>query len=107
MNYETCTRKGEHPKTLLILSILIKKGRTSTGKNLKHFLDGQIFYPKSTQPPSIKEILKHNPITDKNTLKLILFAYGNGISPNVFMEYLRTFIFNTPSKTKKRTHQLH
>ena len=59
------------------------------------------FYPISTWPPSIKEIIEHNPITDKNTFKLIFFAYGNGISPNVFIEYLYKFILNTSSKTKK------
>ena len=99
MNHETFIGEGKHLKTLLTLTILTKEERTSTRKNLEH--DGQIFYRISTRPPSIKEIIEHNPITDKNTFKLILFAYGNGISPNVFIEYLYTFILNTPSKTKE------
>ena len=57
--------------------------------------------------PSIKEIVERNTITDRNTFKLILFAYGNGISLKVFIEYLYTFILNTPSNIKKRTHQIH
>ena len=50
---------------------------------------------------------KHNPITDKNTFKFILLPYGNGIFPNAFTEYLYTFIINTFSKARKRTHQIH
>ena len=107
MNYETFIRGGQHLKTLLTLTILTKEERTFTRKNLEHLFGGHIFDPISTRPPCIKEILKHNPITDKNTFKLILFANGNGTSPNVFIEYLYRFILNTPSKTKKRTHQIH
>ena len=84
-----------------------KRETISTRKNLEHLLDGHIFYAISTRSPFIKETLEHNPITDKNTFKLILFAYGNGISPDVFMQYLYTFVLNTPSKTKKRTTQIH
>ena len=108
MNYETFIRERQHLKILSILTILTKEERTSTRKKtLNIFLMDKIFCPISTWPPSIKEIIEHNPITDKDTFKLILFAYGNGISPNVFIEYLYTFILNTPSKTKKRTHQIH
>ena len=56
---------------------------------------------------SIREILEHDTITDKNIFKLILFAYGNGISPDVHIEYLYSLILNTPSKIRKCTHQLH
>ena len=80
MNYETFIRKGQHLKTLLTLTMLTKEERTSTQKTLEHLLDGHLFYPISTWPPSIKEILEHNPITDKNIFKLILFAYGNKFS---------------------------
>ena len=107
MNYKTFLKEGQHLKTLLTLTKLTKEERTSTRKDLDHLLDGHIFYPISTWPPSIKEIPEHNPITDKNTFKLILVAYGNGISPYVFIEYLYSFILNTPSKAKKRTHQIH
>ena len=83
-------------------------GQNSTRKNLKH-LDGYIFYPISTSTWSfsIKEIFKHDTITNKNTFKLNLLTYGNGISPNIFTEYLYTFILNTPSKIRKCTHQIH
>ena len=54
----------------------------------------------------MREILEHDTVTDKNTFKLILFLYGNEISPNVFIEYLYTFILNIPPKMRKRTHQL-
>ena len=80
MNYETCIRNGQHLKTQLTLTILTRKERTSARKHLKHLLDVQIFYPISTQPPFIKEISKHNPITDKNTFQLILFAFGKETS---------------------------
>ena len=104
MNYETFIREGQHLTTLLTLAILTKEKRRSTQKNLEALLDGQIFYPISSLSTSIKEFLEHNPITDKNTFKLILFVYGNEISPNVFIEYFYEFILNTPSKTKKGTH---
>ena len=54
----------------------------------------------------MREILEHDTVTDKNTFKLILFLYGNEISPNVFIEYIYTFILNTPPNMRKRTHQL-
>ena len=107
MNCEALIKEGQDLKSLLTLTKLIKEEGTSTREDHDHLLDGHIFYPISAWPPSIKEIPEHNPITDKNTFKLILFAYGNGIFPNVFIEYLCTFIFNTPSKTKKHTHQIH
>ena len=107
MNYEAFTKEGQHLKTLLELTILTKEERTTTRKNLEHLLDGHIFCPISTRSPSIKEIVEHNPITDKNRFKLILSACGNGITPNVFIEYIYTCILNTPSKTKKRTHQIY
>lgn len=44
---------------------------------------------------------------DTNTFRLILLAYDNGISSNVFTEYLYTFIVNNPSIITKRTHQIH
>ena len=106
MNYVTYIKEGQHLKTLLKL-IKLKEKSISKLENLKHLLDGYIFYPISTWPSSIRKILKHNTITDKNTLNLILFAYVNGISSNVFMEYLYTFILNTLSKIRKRTHQLY
>ena len=43
---------------------------------------------------------------DKNTFTLILFAYGNGISPDVHIKYLYALILNTPSKIRKCKHQL-
>ena len=87
-------------------SWLTNEERITKRENLKHLLDGYIFYPISTWPLSIREILEHDIITDKNTFKLILFAYGNGISPDVLIEYLYTLILNTPSKIRKGTHQL-
>ena len=57
-------------------------------------------------PHSTEEILKHDTTTNKNTFKLIFFAYGYGISQNVFMKYLYMLIVNTPSKVKKATHQI-
>ena len=106
MNYETYIKEGQHLKALLELNKLTNEERTTKRENLKHLLDGYIFYPISTWPLSIREILEHDIITDKNTFKLILFAYGNGISPDILIEYLYTLILNTPSKITKRTHQL-
>lgn len=107
MNYETYIKKGQHLKTLLKLNKLTKEESISTRENLQHLFHRYIFYPISIWPSSIREIIKHDTITDKNTFKLILFPYGNGISPNVFTEYPYTFILNTPTKIRKRTHQLH
>ena len=100
MNYETFIKEGQHLKTLLKLTKLTKEERASARKDLEYLLDGHIFYLISTWPPFIKEILEHNTITDKSTFKLILFAYGNEIFPNVFIEYLYMFILNTPSNTR-------
>ena len=77
-------REGQHLKTLLTLTISTKEERTFTGKSLEHVLDGHIFYPVSTRSPSIKEMLEHTPITGKNTFKLIIFVYDNGIFPKSF-----------------------
>ena len=63
-------QKRQYLKTLLKLTKSTKEERTYARKDLEHLLDGYIFYPIST--PSIKEILEHNIITDKNTLKLIV-----------------------------------
>ena len=106
MNYETHIKEGQHLKTLPELNKLTKEERIAKRENLKHLLDGYNFYPISTWPYFIWEILEHDTITDKNTFKLILFAYDNGISPDVLVEYLYTLILNTPSKIRKRTHQL-
>ena len=54
MNYETFIKEGQHLKTLLTLTKLTKKERVSTRKELEQLLDGYIFYPISTWPPSIK-----------------------------------------------------
>ena len=107
MNYETYITEGQHLKKLLKLNKLTKEESISKRENLKHLHDGHIFYPISTWPSSIRVILEYDTITDKNTFKLILFAYGNGISSNVFIEYLYTFILNTSSKIRKHPHQLH
>ena len=106
MNYEMYNKERQHLKTLLELNKLTKEERIAKRQNLKHLLDGYIFYPISTWPSSIREILEYDTITDKNTFKLTLFAYGNGISPDVLIEYLYTLILNTPSKIRKHTHQL-
>ena len=96
----------QHLKTLLELNKLTKEKRITKRENLKYLPDGDTFCPISTWPSSVREILEHDTITDKNTFKLILFAYGNRIFPDVFIQYLYTFIPNTPSKIRKRTHQL-
>ena len=106
MNYETYIKEAQHLKTLLGLNKLTKEERIARREKLKHLLDGYIFYPISTWPSSIREILEYNTITDKNTFKLTLFANGNGISPGVLIEYFYTLILNTPSKIRKGTNQL-
>ena len=65
MNYKTYIKEGQHLKTLLKLNKLTKEERISTRKNLKHLLDGYIFYPTSTWSSSIKEFLEHDTIADK------------------------------------------
>ena len=103
MNYETSIKEGQHLKILLTLTKLTKEEPASRRKDFKQLLDGHIFCPISKWLPSITEILEHNTITDKNTFKLILFAYGYGISPKVCIQYLYTFILNISSNAKKRT----
>ena len=102
MNYKTYRKEGQHLKTLLKLNKLIKEENAKC-ENLEHLLDGHIFYPISTWPSSIRDILEYDTITDKNTFKLTPSLNVNGISPNVFIEYLYTFILNTPSKIRKHT----
>ena len=63
-------QKRQHVKTLLKLTKLTKEERRYARKDHEHLLHGCIFYHIST--PSIQEILEHNTITDKNTLKLIV-----------------------------------
>ena len=101
MNYETYIKEEQHLKTLLELNKLTNEERITKRENLKHLLDGNIFYPIFTWPFSIREILEHDTITDKNTFKLILSVYGNEISPDVLTEYVYTLILNTHSKIKK------
>ena len=98
MDYEPCIKEGQHLKILLELNTLTREERIAKRENLKHLLDGYIFCPMTTWPSSIREILEHDTITDKNTLKLILLAYGDGISPDILIECLYTLILNTPSK---------
>ena len=59
-----------------------------------------------TEGHHLKTLLKLNKLTKEESISN-LFAYGNGISSNVFIEYLYTFILNTSSKIRKRPHQLH
>ena len=106
MNYETYIKEGKHLKTLLYLNKFTKEERIAKREKLKHLLDGYIFYLISTWPSSVREIVEHDTITNKNTFKLTLFAHGNGISPCVLIEYFYTLILNVPSKIKKCTHQL-
>ena len=79
MNYETNIKEGHHLEILHKPNKIAKEERTSAQRDLGHLIDGNSFYPIC--PPSIKEILKHETMTDKNSLQLIIFAYGNSISP--------------------------
>ena len=106
MNCKTHIKKGNILKHYLNSTNFTKEERVSKRENLKNLLERYIFYSISTWPSSMREILEHDTVTDKNTFKLILFLYGNEISPNVFIEYIYTFILNTPPKMRKRTHQL-
>ena len=106
MNHETYIKEVQHFKTLLELDKLIQEEHIAKRENLKHLLHGYIFYPISTWPSSIREIVEHDTITSKNTFQMILFPYGHGISQDVLIEYLYTLFLNTPSKTRKRIHQL-
>ena len=88
MNYEMYIKERQHFKNTTQTQQINKRGTYIHTRKPEHLLDGRIFYPISTWPSSIREIPKHDTITDKNTFKLILFAYGNGTYPNVFKEYL-------------------
>ena len=101
MNYETYIKEGHQLKTLHKLNKLTKKKLTYAQRDLRHNIDSNIFYPRSAWPPSNKEILKHDTITYKNTFKLILFAYGNGKRLHKISLHV-----DTPSKLKKRAHQI-
>ena len=46
-----------------------------------------------------------SPTQPTNNTTILHFTFG--ISPNVFIEYLYTFILNTPSNIRKRAHQIH
>ena len=94
-------KEEQYLKTLLELNKLTKEKRITKRENLKYLPDGDTFCPISTWPSSVREILEHDTITDKNTFKLILSVYGNEISPDVLTEYVYTLILNTHSKIKK------
>ena len=51
MNYETYIKEGKQLKTLLKLNKLTKKERIAKRENLKHLLDGYIFYTISHGHP--------------------------------------------------------
>ena len=91
MNYETFIKEGEHLKTLLKLTKLTKEERASAWEDLAHLL------PYTTWHPSIKKIVEHNTITDRSTFKLLLFAYGNGISPKHSQYTLKNKETHTPN----------
>ena len=74
MNYETYIKVRHHLKTLHKLNKLTKEERTFAQRDLRHLIDGNIFYSISAWPPSIKEIFKHDTITNKNTFKLNSFC---------------------------------
>ena len=103
MNYETFIREGRYLKTLLTLTILTNEERTSSRKNLEHLLDRQIFYPISTRPPSIKEILEHNPITDKNILKRISLPMVMEF-PQTFSQNISTRSFSIHTQKQRNAH---
>ena len=103
MNYETFIKEGQHLETLLTLTKLTKEERTSTRKDLEHLLEGHIFYPIFTWPPSIKEISEHNPEHYQGD-SLCLSQWN---FPKRFHRISLHDHSQYTLKTKKRTHQIH
>ena len=96
--------RQQHLKTLLKLNKLTKGNVYPNEKTLNIFLtDTFAALYLHGHPPYGKS---SNIALSPTKLTLILCVYGNGTSPNVFIEYLCAFILHRPPKIRKSTHQL-
>ena len=96
--------RQQHLKTLLKLNKLTKGNVYPNEKTLNIFLtDTFSALYLHGHPPYGKS---SNIALSPTKLTLILCVYGNGTSPNVFIEYLCAFSLNRPPKIRKSTHQL-
>ena len=69
-------------------------------------MDGLAFFPTTSWPHHICQLLAQTSIGDTDTFKLFLFAYGNGMSPYLIITFLLIRYHSSPSKTPKRIHQI-
>jgi len=76
--FNTSTR--DLPRT-----ILIQKRR-----NVLTLLNGDAFYPLSSWPQDIQQLVWKKPIGDTDTFKLLLFFLGNGCSLHLITEWILT-----------------
>ena len=69
-------------------------------------LDGLAFFPICSWPADIQHLFHKSEIGDTNTFKLVLHAFGNSMSPHLFLNFLFFKYRKNPSKIPKRIHQI-
>ena len=67
---------------------------------------GEVFYPISTWPQHIKNIIHEKPISDISTFKFIVFMYGNGCPPDICFKFLCSSYSFARQKLSKRLQQI-
>ena len=64
------------------------------------------FFPIKTWPEDMRMTFWQKPIGDVGTFKLMLFALGNGCSPNLMLRWILTSQTWSPEKAEKRARQI-
>ena len=65
-------------------------------------LDGLAFFPISSWPGDIQTLFHKTEIGDIDTFQLILFAYGNNMSPHLLLSFLFIKYQKNPGKISKQ-----
>ena len=69
-------------------------------------VDGDMFYPLSVWRENMRISFWKKPISDEETLKLVLFLIGNGCPPTRVTEWIVLSTFWDKNKTDKRCEQV-
>ena len=69
-------------------------------------INGDAFFPLKTWPEDMRKTFWNKPIGDVGTFKLMLFALGNGCSPNLMVRWILTSQIWSPEKAEKRARQI-
>ena len=70
--------------------------------------NGDVFYKQSLGPRRYRQLSFKKPLTDLDTLKLMLFLLGNGAAPHLTIEWVLSAQFWSDNQVAfvKRTHQI-